>query len=1190
MQLFESARVTNQRWKIVRQLSARTSTWLAVFLLPALFAVPTQAQFRTSIQGTVTDSSGAVIPGATLTLTNAATNETVVRTSNDEGIFNFNALPAAHFNLVVEKDGFKKKVLNDLQLIPEQANALTIQMELGSVTQSVSVNASLTPAMDTETANNTTVISSNQIDHMITFGRDVFQLSQLAPGAFSDGAQSGGGGTFNLPGNQGPGGSGSGQGIFQTENGPQLNANGGHVETNSISIDGISTVSAVWGGTTVITPTEESVASVKISTNEYDAENGRFSGAVTQVTSKSGSNEYHGSAFFTAHRPGLNAYQRYNGPSTFNVCDTTSQTPCALQKGLNRDGNLYNQFGGSVGGPFWKNKLFGFFAYEGMRENHSVPGTGWYDTTAFDGLAPSGSIASKYLTFPGAAVVSSGIIPQTCTSAGLIENTSCITIAGQGLNIGSPMTSPLHSQDPTWTSNPNQPGLGGGLSSTVADIADYNTVNPTTIVYAQYNGRLDADVTSKDHAAFAVYVQPMTKSDYNGGDRAYNLFNHNEIHDALSLIWNHTFSPTLLNEARANAAGWRYNEIASNPQSPVGLPQLSWSPSAPGSTGLNQLGSALGSDLDQWTFEYKDVATKVSNRHTVKFGGELTRLYFLNNPVGRPNYNFYNVWDFLNDAPNEESGNFNTVTGFPGANRQDVRANIFGFFVQDDWKFRPNLTVNLGLRYEYYGSIYDKQNNLSIVEFGTGANYLTGINMRQGGNAWSPQKGNFGPQIGFNWSPDLFKGKLVLRGGYGLNYNQEMIAISTNIDANPPGAGYYDFASASPAAINPDIIYGISSSPTSLNGFVSNPHTITLYNAQNLPVGGNAFPWALPANIKTAYSEHYSLTTEYNLGHDLVASLGYQGSSAHHLITWFSDLAVAAATSVAFNPLITNEMDFGNYAASNNNEMLAELKHQFAHRYSANAQFAWAKSMDNGSGPYFINQYPYNHHASYGRSDFNIGKSLKLYGLWQPVIFHGSQNWMEKAVGGWSLSGIMTLHTGFGWTPKYPTDSLYFPGAFYNGGLQPTYLGGAGSSTSNSAFESTSANYPGIDTGAVQGAHSYSNKYFSMADYSAAEPNAANVGGASDAMPPPPGLARNSFNGPGYRDIDLSLTKAFGLPKARVLGENGKVEIRMDAYNLFNLLNINTSSISANINAPNFGLANSGLGSRTISFQARFSF
>jgi hypothetical protein len=1195
MQLIDSTNGISQRREGAGYSSALTFWWPAVLLLLLAFlATPAQAQYRTSIQGVVTDPQGALIPGATLTLKNLATNETVVRTSNDAGVFNFNALPAAHFNLVVEQQGFKKKVLNDLQLIPEQANALNVQLELGEVSQTVSVNASLAPAMDTQTASNSITISSDQVDHMPSFQRDVFQLTQLAPGAISDGAQAGGGGTYNLPGSQGPGGTaGNGRnvGIFQTENGPQADANGQQYETNSITIDGVSTVSAVWGGTTVITPTEESVANVKIVVNAYDAENGRFSGALTQVTSKSGTNDPHGSFFFQVNRPGLNAYQRYNGPAFYNPC--TSSQPCAITKGLLRNSQQFNQFGGSVGGPFWKNRVFGFFAYETVRNNSNSTGTGWYDTADFDKLASSASIASKFLSFPGATVVSSGIIPETCTEAGLIEGTTCNTIAGKGLNIGSPMTSALGTQDLTWTTNSNTPGVGGGLSTTVADIADYSTVNPTSVVETQYNGRLDADVTGNDHMAFAIYWVPINQTNYNGGDRAYNLFHHSQINEALSLIWNHTFSPNLLNEARVNAGGWRWNEITDNPQAPVGLPQVNIN--SPGSTGLNSFGSALGSDLNQWTFGYRDVATKVTGRHTIKFGGELTKLEYLNNPIGRPGYNFFNIWDFLNDAPKTEFGNFNTATGLPGGSRADDRENLWGFFVQDDWKIAPNLTVNIGLRYGYFGSLYDKQNNLSVAQFGTGSAYLTGLNLRQGGNLWTPQKGNFGPQIGFNWSPDALHQKLVVRGGYGLNYNQEEIAISSNANNNPPTAGWYWFDSDSPTTINPNIVYGISSSATSLSGFASNPNTITTFNSNHLPTGGSASVTAVPNNLPTAYSEHYSLGAEYDLGHQLVANLGYQGSSSHHLITQYQENVVGAAQGLTLNPLVTNVDFYGNEAASNNNMMLAGLKHQFAHQFSAEAQFTWAKSMDYGSGPYEEDPYPYNPHYAYGRSDFNVGKSFKLFGMWQPVIFHGSQNWMEKVAGGWSLSGILNLHSGFGWTPMYYAPTLYYNGSGY-GSLRPKYLGGAGSSASNDAFRSgpgvgngQNQNFPNILTNVVQTATSYSNKYFSVPDYSAALAGGSYPGVAA-GLPPAPGIARNSFNGPGYRDFDLTVAKAFGLPKVPVLGDSAKFEIRMDAYNIFNLMNFNPGSISSNITSSNFGQASSGLGSRTIDLQAKFNF
>src|ERR1035438_9537480 len=149
-------------------LSARKAGW-PVSLLLVFFALTAHAQYRTSIQGSVTDPQGSAVPGATLTLKNLSTNETVVRNSNDAGVFNFNALPADRFSLTVEREGFKKKVLDSLQLIPEQSNALNIQLEIGDVTQTVSVNADLEPALDTQTATISRTITSNEIEQMPTF-------------------------------------------------------------------------------------------------------------------------------------------------------------------------------------------------------------------------------------------------------------------------------------------------------------------------------------------------------------------------------------------------------------------------------------------------------------------------------------------------------------------------------------------------------------------------------------------------------------------------------------------------------------------------------------------------------------------------------------------------------------------------------------------------------------------------------------------------------------------------------------------------------------------------------------------------------------------------------------------------------------------------------------------------------------
>ncbi len=1168
-----------------------------VLLIVSIVALTTlvQAQYRTSIQGVVTDPTGAVIPGATLTLTNPATGEKVVRTSNEVGVFNFNALAAAGavFRLEVEMTGFEKKVLDHVVLIPDQANALNVELALGATSQVINVDASLLPAMETQTASVNGVVSDNQIQHLPSFGRDVTKLTQLAPGMFADGSQAGGGGAYiNLPGTQsGPTPSGGATGIFATENLVQGYSNGNQAQNTGIAIDGISTTSAVWGGATVVTPSEDSVQDVKILTNSYDAENGRFTGAQVQITSKSGTNDFHGSFFETTHQPNLNAYQPYYGAGTQSF----------------RDNNKFNQLGGSVGGPIWKNKIFAFFSYETVRQpNTDVIGTGWYDTPAFDALAPTGSIAATYLSFPGNGVVNKGLVAnQTCGTAGLIDvatnptTGNCATVAG-GLNIGTPLNTalfptgqigpspgfPSGGMDPGWI-NASHPGTGGDGSGgpenlgTTADIAEYITSNPTTHTAVQYNGRLDADVTSKDRIGFAIYWIPQSTDDYNG-NRTYDIFHHNQTNDAFSLIWNHTFSPTLLNEVRANAAGWRWNEITDNPQTPVGLP--SDGIGGIGSITIGNFGGNVGSELNQWTYSYKDVATKIFRRHTVKFGGEATRLFYLNScvPCGVPSYGFFNLWDFLNDAPQREGYlTADPHTGLPTTARQDNRENILGFFVQDDFKVRANLTINLGLRWSYFGPLSSKQDNMYVANPGAGVNYLTGLTVGIG-DSWKAQKNNFSPEIGFAWSPSKFNNRLVFRGGYGLDYNQEEIAISANISGNP-GLSIGEYLGLStPESPNIGIEYGISTNPHSIFGYAPNPNFTFPLGANGLPTGTSAagvdvFPHTMP----TQRTHHYSFDMQYDLGHQYVMSVGYQGSLSRDIFFNENPLAVPATLGYAQNPNINGGDFYNSNGHGNYNALLADVKHQFSHQFMAEAQYTYSRSMDTSSAPYSEQPYPYDLSLDYGRSDYNVTNAFKLFGMWQPTFFHGN-TLVDRIAGGWSLSGIFNWHSGFPWTQFISTQggSLYCANCGSYNLLPAAYLGGAGTGTSNKDFEQTaagpSANFP------LGGA-----AYFSTPTYT---PYSCNPACAGTSVPQPPGVARNYLTLPGYKDVDLTISKGFGLPKMRVLGENAKFELRMDAFNVFNNLNLNPSSISNNIGNHNFGTLSSALASRVVVLGVRFSF
>jgi hypothetical protein len=1154
-----------------------TSLFRTVPVLACLvfFSILAHAQYRTSIQGVVTDSSGAVVPGATLTLTNPGTGEKQVRTSNNDGVYNFNALAAAPFRLEVEKDGFQKKVIDNVKLIPEQPNSINVTLEVGAASQTVTVSGDAIPALDTATASINGVVTDNQIQHMPSFGRDVMQLIQLSPGVFGDGAQGGGGNGQDLPGTQGPGSTGGNQGIFQTENGPQALAAGQQYENNGISIDGISTTSAVWGGTTIITPTEDSVENVKVLSNGYDAEFGRFSGAQIQVTSKSGTNNFHGSAFFTMHRPGFNAYQPYNGPGNADL----------------KDPNFFDQFGGSVGGPIIKNKLFAFFAWETVRSPNSVPvvGNQWAETSQFAALAPKGSIASTYLSFPANGILNQGINQSaTCTAAGLTQGTNCAAIYDStghllGLNVGSPLTSALGTQDLTWSSTSN-PGVGGGLSN-VPDIANFITVSNSTFSKNQYNGRLDWDVTGKDRIGFAIYWVPQSTT-FNNGARGYDIFHHEQVNEAYSTIWNHTFSPTFLNELRANAAGWHWNEVASNPQSPVGLPVDNID--ATGSITLNPFGPNVGSILDQWTYSFKDVATKIIGNHTIKFGGDQTRLFYLQDCAGCgvPSYNFFNLWDFLNDAPHNEGGTFNPATGFPSTQRQDDRETFWGLFAQDDFKVRPNLTLNLGVRWSYFSPLRSKEGNFFVAHPGTGADYLTGLNVREQSEAWNAQTDNFGPEIGFAWSPTVFHDRFVLRGGYGLNYNQEEIAVSSGIVNNPGLVTSPTLSMSSPTAPNPGIIYAVGTNIHSLTSFPQNPNTISTLGANGLPTTGQVGVTIFPNTLPTMRVHHYSLDTQYNIGHNFVATVGYQGTLSHDIYFHQNPNATPAAEGLALNPQIGggdywSVAGFGNY-----NALLTELKHEFSHQFMADFQFTWAKSLDTASSPYSssfppYNEpfYPYSPNLNYGRSDYNVAKAFKLYGMWQPVFFHGNHGWIEKLAGGWSLSGILNIHSGFPWYPEINIPgggNLYCGTCGYTSLLPAAYLGGAGSSTSNDAYK-TGSNFP---NGGLA--------YYAIPAFTAYTGTAY-----GNANPQTPGVQRNSLNGPGYRDLDATIAKNFGLPNNKILGEHANIELRMDAYNVFNTLNLNTTSISNDIATSNFGQVTGntvGLAGRVVTVGARFSF
>jgi Carboxypeptidase regulatory-like domain/TonB dependent receptor len=1168
--------------------------WKAISLFLLFFcfcAVSTFAQYRAGIQGVILDPQGAIVSGATVTLTSKETNIAKTATTDAGGVYNFLSLAPGRYTISVEKAGFKKKNLDDVVVAAEQTQAVNISLDLGEVSQSVTVSAEVAPAVDTETGNISGTLSTKEVQNLPSFGRDPFQLLRLAPGVFGDGAHDAGGNSADTPGSQGPGGSSASSSIFQTENQVQINANGQRNTANSFQVDGVSVNSLDWGGAATITPNEESIKEVRVTSNSYDAQFGRTSGAQIEVVSQNGTNDYHGSAFFKVDRPGLNAFQRNFGLGT-----------AADQRVTNR----FNQFGGSVGGPIIKNRLFVFFSYETLRNNSVSTNNTFAETTQFLKQGAAGSIANSLLSFPGEGTVFSTIIPRTCEQAGFTTGVDCNPIGAngsQGLDVGSPIKgAALGAHDPTFGAKATPFGVGGGLDG-IPDIAFVQTTNPNENTATQYNGRVDFQATHNDLFTFSMYFVPNNATFFNGNARAANLWHSDRLNESAAILWQHTFAPTFINEARFNVSRWYFNELQTNPQEPFGLPQDVLNNSIGNIGGFTFIFGANGPGIFYKTsYNVHDTATKVVGRQTLKFGFDVYKDQ--NTDVGAggalPQYFFNNLWDFANDAPTQENANFNPLTGALTQTRHYIRSSSYAGFLQDDWKVKPNLTINLGLRWEYFGPIHEKFGNLDTAVLGPSANPLMGASVRVGGNLYNASYHNIGPQLGFAWSPsslpllrENFNNRLVIRGGFGIGYSRGEQAILLNGRNNPPQVAGDNLFGA-------NILYAGSSDPHNFNGFPSNPNTIVTFNpVTNLPASGAPVSLTgFDANLPTPVTYRYSLGTQYDLGHDWVLSVGYQGSLSRH---YTRNQNINVVDFQNLNPQIQNFNRFTNDTNGSYNALLTELQHRFSRSFEIDGQYTFAKAQDNASGDFHGDfdpgADPFNRQADFAPSDYDVRHSFKLYGVWTPRIFHGDNSMLEKVAGGWTVTGILNAHTGFPWTPFYNVQVEGVPGGdacslvYVNSNfctVRPvSYVGGAHSNFSNGGFEPGTTNFPNVAT-----------SYFTA-------PNLASGNG----IPPGPGLGRNSFRGPGYSSIDATLGKAFGLPHARIIGENAKIDIRANFYNLFNQLNftpfgpqsIGTIQVtpakggapaSQIVTAPNgtFAQGQNALGGRVIELQARFSF
>ena len=823
-------------------------------------------QFRSAIQGTVKDQSGAVIPAGKVTLTDTETQRKQTVAASAEGFYYFSGLAPGSYDVEAAAPGMKNGVVRDIILGAEATRGVDVTLEAGPVTETITVTTETTSALQTETADVSAELNSQAIRTLPQVGRDPYELARLAPGVFGDGARSGTGGSVAFPNSTGPGGSNNS--IFQVENQIPISANGQRLSQNNFELDGVSVNSLTWGGAAVVTPNQESVKSIKVSSSDYSAEAGRNSGAQIQVVSQNGTNQFHGSGAFKFNDPVFNAFNKFGGPS--------GAPPVRVDQ-------LLRQFAGGVGGPIIKDKLFFFGSYEGLREGNTTFTTSYVETPQYRQqvlAARPNSIIAQVFNNPGMVPRVTSYIPVACP-AGFAPGT-CQQVSG-GLDLGSLRGATGQYVD--IGANPTGQGLDG-----TPDIAFAQLAAPGSTQADQYNARLDFNATAQDSFAVSTYISNlrMVTADPAGGSRPIGDIPFKPLNTAATITYHRTLSPTWLNEARFNFSRFADDGLADASAVNFGIPRLEVEGLALPDRirfGAPQ-GETTPSRLAQNQYEFRDDVSKVFGSHVLKFGAQLRWEQDNNSLVGgsRPLYSFQGLFNLANDTPIFEQINADPATGAPADAQRYFRTHTYGLYAQDQWKVRPDLTLTLGLRWEYFSPITEARNRLSNLIYASPYT-LAGAKVENVGELFRPDRNNFAPRFGFAYNP-VWHRKLVVRGGFGMYYERVPDVLFANTRGNPPSFARFSLCcgnAGSPFDGN-QILYTLGAG-NSIYSYPANPAlAIGIDPATGAVLNRTVEVWGTQQNFPTGYAYVYSWDFEYALPWNLVASAGYQGSTDHHLI------------------------------------------------------------------------------------------------------------------------------------------------------------------------------------------------------------------------------------------------------------------------------------------------------------------
>ncbi|MES2390185.1 MAG: TonB-dependent receptor [Acidobacteriota bacterium] len=1163
--------------------------WLR--LLPAalllFFAGLAHAQFNASLSGSVLDSTQAAIPGATVTLTNNQTNSIKTVKSSESGTFTFSSLSPGTYKLAVTATGFQQNVIPNVPVAAETPATVNVTLSPGSESQTITVDANTIPLLQTSDASIGTTIDGAEVQRLPIVGADLYELLRTAPGITGNGARAGSGNAVFLPNGVGPGGSNSG--IFQTENQPQISADGQRVADNDYLIDGVSVNSLSHGGAAVVTPNTEAVGQMTVVSTSYDASLGRNTGAQIQVVTKAGTNQIHGSALFLYDDPGINSFNKYGGPGT-NVPFVRNQ-------------NAQRTWAASIGGPIVKDKLFLFASYQAYKETNPTYTNLYVETPQY-----RSAIGTNRIGGVSAAIVAANSAPRIVSVLATPSNAcngyrtftvvtpftangttyatgsqapACQIVSG-GLDIGSltPGGTSQRGVFPSGTAIGTAPYygaspflVGGGFDGT-PDLEYVQVRLPQQSRGSQYNGRIDFQLTPHDLIAASAY---FTKLDNLGGSGAEGSRPQGDVpfkpfNSAATLIYIHTFSPSWLNEARANVTRFADNELNDGGNTVnYGIPYVNVQ-DYPGSCcqfGVNQSTTTPASFAEN-TYEVRDTVTHNWGAHTIRAGIEARFEQDNDNLYGaeRPVYAFDGLWAFANDTSVYESLTVNPNTGAPANEARYFRDEDYAVFVQHDWKVTPTFTFNTGLRWEEFTPPANKGMAVNKPLLGPAGSELAGLSLITTNHLWNFQHNNWSPKVGFEWS---FAPKMVVRAGFGIAYNNLDAATYSPMVEDGPGVANFGLCCGGNGN-TAGIIYnlGTSNSPSSfpINKNVAvgtKPNGIP-----NLPNNAQIEVYGVANKINYPSADEYSFEIQREFGWGTTATAGYQGASGHHFARFVNQNFLYNQNGTpAFAAYFLQTDSSMNYNALN-----LRLNHTLRNDIGFSVAYTYGKVLDqvsNGDGADGLaNQTnPANNRSEYGPADYDVRHHLTATWLYQTPKIKTGNALLTSLISGFQFNGTYTYTSGFPFTPvtsNYNTVPIVNGAATQNIVRPLAYFGGAGNSCSTNSFEgATAGNFP------KGGAAYFQTTLPTGTTYT-------------------PGIGRNSFRSSCYQDVDITLAKDFGYD-----WHEHHTLLRFQA-NIFNVFNLNEAAPITNDNVHNnvtnsfFGLSPQGDAGRVIELEGRFQF